>query len=85
MSLVLRCLLAEEEGGVLQALHAQAFRVVREVSFLEIRRKGKGVPQAVLLKIELRLPALRDGQVSLRTIDARSRLHRSGARAGAAL
>jgi len=34
---VLGCLLAEEQGGVLQALDAESFRVMREISFLEVR------------------------------------------------
>ena len=73
VTLVLRSLLAEEQGGVLQALHAEAFRVVREISFLEVRREGGIVTQAVLLKLELRQPALRDCQVSLQTTDAGQR------------
>ncbi len=73
VGLVLRCLLAEEQGGVLQALHAEAFRVVRKISFLEVRREGGVVAQAVLLELELRQPALRDGQVSLRSTDAGQR------------
>ena len=66
---MLRCLLAEEQGGVLQALDAETVRVMSEIRFLEVRGERGGVAKAVLLEVELRYPALRDGQVSLRAID----------------
>ena len=65
---MLRCLLTEEQGGVLQTLDAETFGVMSKISFFEVRGDCGGVAKAVLLEVELRHPALRDGQVSLRTV-----------------